>query len=77
MDTKELMGRIIKRLQEGAAHDEGWMMMNGYLKGRDRLNFRTIELHEYGPGGGLPERKHYDAGSIITIDVMLCDGDKR
>ena len=77
MDTEDLMGRIIKRVKERADKgDEGWAFMRKFLENRDSLNFRTIELHEYGPGGGLPEKKHYDAGSIITIDAMLCDGDK-
>jgi len=81
MDTKELMSRIIKRVEEkknDPVDDEGWSKMAEFLKKRkvSELHFRTIELHEYGPGGGLPEKKHYDAGSIITIDVMMCDGDK-
>ena len=43
------------------------------------LHFRTVELHEYGPRGNLGDHQHYDAGSLLTIDVMLSrrgvDGD--
>eukprot|EP01052_Picozoa_sp_SAG31_P003705 SAG31_NODE_146_length_22601_cov_56.529192_2_plen_126_part_00 len=35
------------------------------------LNFRTVELHEYGVGGNLSDFQHYDAGSLLTIDLML------
>ena len=35
------------------------------------LNLRTVEFHEYTPGGSLREKLHYDAGSIVTIDICL------
>lgn len=43
------------------------------LKGREpsRLNFRTIECHEYAPSGQLTASRHYDAGSLLTLDIML------
>ena len=37
------------------------------------VNLRTVEYHEYVPGGSLQEKLHYDAGSCITIDVLLED----
>jgi len=37
------------------------------------LNLRTVEYHEYVPGGNLKEQLHYDAGSLITIDILLED----
>ena len=37
------------------------------------LNLRTVEFHEYVPGGSLREKLHYDAGSIVTIDICLGD----
>uniref|UniRef100_A0A7S2X7V4 Fe2OG dioxygenase domain-containing protein n=1 Tax=Lotharella oceanica TaxID=641309 RepID=A0A7S2X7V4_9EUKA len=37
------------------------------------LHFRTVEFHEYWPGGQLAQTQHYDSGSIITMDVMLAD----
>ena len=39
----------------------------------EHLNLRTIESHEYTNGGQLQRNKHYDAGSIVTIDIMLND----
>lgn len=45
------------------------------LDSRDasRLNFRTVEYHEYESQGRLAATKHYDAGSLITLDIMLAD----
>ena len=37
------------------------------------INTRTIEIHEVLPNGGLPDRKHFDGGSLITVDIMLSD----
>merc|ERR1711920_418581 len=37
----------------------------------DEVRIRTIELHEVGPGGALPQRDHVDSGSCVTLDVML------
>uniref|UniRef100_A0A7S4DZF3 Prolyl 4-hydroxylase alpha subunit domain-containing protein n=3 Tax=Lotharella globosa TaxID=91324 RepID=A0A7S4DZF3_9EUKA len=37
------------------------------------LHFRTVEFHEYWPGGQLSQAQHYDSGSIITMDIMLAD----
>jgi len=75
-NTDELLDTLLTAVENEAKKESGWSMMNRFLKMRDRkkLNFRTIEVHEYLPGGGLPERKHYDAGSLITVDVILADG---
>ena len=42
-------------------------------KSDPQVNLRTIEYHTYQPGGNLKEYLHYDAGSCITIDIMLED----
>ena len=34
---------------------------------------RVVEYHVVEPGGSLPHVDHYDAGSLVTIDVMLSD----
>lgn len=34
---------------------------------------RTVELHHYGPGGGLTTPGHRDCGSELTISVLLSD----
>jgi hypothetical protein len=38
-----------------------------------KVNIRTVEFHEYIPGGNLKEKLHYDAGSCITVDICLSD----
>jgi hypothetical protein len=49
----------------------GWEVMGAFSK--ESLNFRTIECHEYHAGARLADAKHFDAGSLITMDVMLQD----
>ena len=59
--------RLVRAIREVDAAN--WRL----LAGRDpaKLNLRTVELHDYGPGGELKEPGHYDAGSLITVDLML------
>jgi len=40
---------------------------------KESLNWRTVEFHEYSPGGQLSQKLHFDSGSIVTIDVMLAE----
>ena len=48
--------------------EQGW----GLLAAAPALpQLRVVELHTVGPGGALPERKHYDHGSLVTVDIML------
>jgi hypothetical protein len=35
------------------------------------LNVRVMELHDVDPGGALSDTKHFDGGSLVTLDVML------
>jgi hypothetical protein len=37
---------------------------------------RCVEYHRVEPGGSLPFIHHHDAGSFITIDVMLSSTDE-
>ena len=39
---------------------EHWELLKD--KDKDRLNLRTVEVHEYGSTGRLDAKKHYDAG---------------
>ena len=64
-----LHARIRRKIEEvDKAH---W----GLLEGRDpaKLNFRTVEYHEYGVEGRLSAERHIDAGSLVTIDIMLAE----
>ena len=36
-------------------------------------NIRVVEYHEYGVGGQVNDPKHTDAGSLVTMSVMLSD----
>ena len=54
-----------------AVDAEHWQLLS--QKDNARLHLRTCECHEYGAGGGLRADNHYDAGSCITIDVMLAE----
>ena len=38
------------------------------------LEPRCIEMHEGRPGGSLNDPRHFDNGSVVTVDVMLDDG---
>lgn len=46
------------------------------LKDLDDISLRTIEYHEVSKGGGLPEKNHFDGGSLYTIDIMLVDNNE-
>ena len=37
------------------------------------LRPRCVEFHEMSEGGALADAKHYDSGSVLTIDVLLAD----
>lgn len=48
-----------------------WKVLQG--RKASALNFRTAEFHEYTASGQLSGEKHFDAGSLITMDVLLSD----
>ena len=50
----------------------GWGMLD---RATTPLGVRCVEYHTVEPGGSLPFPHHYDAGSLITIDVMLSDAE--
>jgi hypothetical protein len=55
----------------GGSSGGGW----GLLRGHDpaSLHFRTVEVHRYGAGGRLGAARHFDGGSLLTMDVMLAE----
>ena len=80
IDTDQFLEKCLLEISKKAnsSSPEGWNRIHDLLYTEDkqrrrRLNFRTIELHEYRRGGALPARQHYDAGSLVTIDVILRD----
>jgi hypothetical protein len=52
-----------------AADDELW---GGVLAGK-AVNLRCAEYHTVTPPGNLAFERHYDHGSLVTIDIMLSD----
>jgi len=62
-----------------AADRENWGICAAALAAGeegDALRTRVVELHTVGVSGGLPHPRHYDAGSCVTIDVMLSEPDQ-
>lgn len=59
-----------KILETAAAVDaaEGWGLLDA---APTTPALRCVELHTVGVGGALPEQKHYDHGSLVTVDIML------
>ena len=50
---------------------QNWRVTSAFPS--SEVNFRTIECHEYHAGGRLTDARHFDAGSIITMDIMLAE----
>lgn len=47
---------------------QGWGLLSRCMPpGR----LRCVELHTVGPGGALPQQKHFDHGSLVTVDILL------
>lgn len=69
-DLPELAAKIEAKVREAdTAH---WQLLDG----RPCVTMRCVELHDVSVEGALAEPKHFDRGSILTVDVMLSsDGD--
>ena len=69
------LGRRLPWLRErlfAAASDADQQLWGGVLAGKT-INLRCAEYHEVTPPGNLAFERHYDHGSLITIDIMLSD----
>jgi len=57
------------------ADRDNWQIIEKALAAHDssqaRLQTRCVEWHNVGATGGLPNHRHYDSGSCVTIDIML------
>jgi len=61
---------LFKRLVDVARvadKENGWNIL------QEPIHARVIELHTLEPGAGLPEKKHHDFGSLVTVDVMCSE----
>ena len=69
------LGRRLPWLRDrifAAASDADEELWGGILKGK-AVNLRCAEYHTVTPPGNLAFERHYDHGSLITIDIMLSD----
>jgi hypothetical protein len=64
----ELYDKIVQRVL--AADKANW----GLLQNKPDITLRCIEFHTVETGGALAEKDHYDWGSLLTLDILLCDG---
>ena len=66
-----LVDRLIDVMQ--AVDRDHWNL----LKDRDRANLslRCVEYHHILPGGALADPRHFDTGSLLTLDILLSDSD--
>ena len=64
----ELRQRLISLAQTVDA--QNWKLLD---RATDPILPRCVEYHTVEPGGSLPFVHHYDAGSLLTVDVMLSD----
>ena len=49
----------------------GWKLLPAAGEGAGSVGERCTEYHVMGRGGALAEPQHHDAGSLVTVDVML------
>ena len=66
-----LLARIAAAAWE-ADKAEGWGLLQGKTLGTD-VGVRVIEYHTYEAGGKLVDPEHTDAGSLVTVDILLSD----
>ena len=67
-ERSALLEKLINAASEVDA-EQGW----GLLPGKEVVRPRCIEYHIVSPNGSLPFPYHHDAGSLLTIDIMLSD----
>jgi len=51
------------------ADRQNWGLLTDYTE--DQIGVRCVEYHRMETGGSLRDPKHYDLGSLLTLDVML------
>jgi hypothetical protein len=59
-----LLERVLARIRRADA--SRWRLLAGRTVG-----VRSAELHIYQPGGGVTDPQHRDAGSLLTLSVLL------
>jgi hypothetical protein len=62
---REFGSVLLKKILDHAREKDGESCWD-FLKDKDNITFRTIEYHEVVAGGGLPQKTHFDGGSLVT-----------
>ena len=70
-----LLEKILRRVRAGEAR-EPTMACILTEKDESSVGVRCIEYHEVRPGGSLPDPRHHDVGSLVTIDILLSEPGK-
>lgn len=68
-----LLPDVTDRLLAAAKEADASMGWNVLDQDRQQVSLRCAEYHTVQAAGGLPQPKHFDAGSLITMDLMLSD----
>eukprot|EP00756_Hemistasia_phaeocysticola_P051308 Hpha_TRINITY_DN26480_c0_g1::TRINITY_DN26480_c0_g1_i1::g.33913::m.33913 len=63
------MGEIARKLREVMEQGDIWGVLPNRTPGA--VNVRSLEYHRYLTGGGVGDPEHRDAGSLLTISVLL------
>lgn len=69
----ELLPDIHERLIAAAKDADDRSNWRVLTPDRHQISLRCAEYHTVRTSGGLPMNKHYDAGSLVTMDLMLSD----
>ena len=68
----EILGKITAAVvRAGAAEPSMRQLLTARQPGE--VGVRCIEYHEVRPRGSLADLKHYDIGSLLTVDIMLSE----
>ena len=70
-----VLARILRRVR-AAESREPTMARILTEKDESAVGVRCIEYHEVRPGGSLPDPRHHDVGSLVTIDILLSEPGK-
>jgi hypothetical protein len=66
-----VLAKIMAAVRAADAAEHTMQLLSGKRE-RD-VGVRCIEYHQVQVGGALPERKHMDRGSLVTVDVLLSE----
>ena len=71
-ECPDILAKIVEGMQRAERAEPSMRQLLTSLPVED-VGCRCIEYHEVREGGGLPDPRHHDIGSLLTVDVMLSD----